>query len=240
MTNDGHERWREDLAAYVLGALEPAEAAGLEGHLKDCERCRAEVRWLKPAVEALPESVARLEPPSALRVKLLAQVWADSAEAEGARSGERARRGLGARLRGAGLALTSASAAAAMALVAAAGLIGYAIGNGGSGGGGVRTTTAVAGHAPGITARLLRAGDKGVLRLTHVRQLDGGRVLEAWVERNGKVAPVRALFVPNRGGLAEAVVGDVGGADAVLVTVERRGGVAQPTSEPIVAVPLKD
>lgn len=240
MNNDGHERWKENLAPYVLGALEPTEAAELEGHLNDCERCRAEVRWLRPAVEALPESVERLEPPSELRARLLAQVWADTAEAERARSGERAGRGLGARLRGAGLALTPASAVAAVALVAVAGLIGYAVSNGGSGGGGVKTTTVVAGHASGITARLLRAGDKGVLRLTHVRQLAGGRVLEAWVERNGKVAPVRALFVPNRSGLAEAIVGDVAGAEAVLVTVERRGGVAQPTSEPIAAVPLKD
>ena len=43
----------------MLGALEPGEAAELERHAEDCERCRAEMRWLTPAVEALPESVER-------------------------------------------------------------------------------------------------------------------------------------------------------------------------------------
>ncbi len=50
MTESDHERWSEDVAAYMLGALEPAEAAGLERHLEGCERCQAEIRWLTPAV----------------------------------------------------------------------------------------------------------------------------------------------------------------------------------------------
>ena len=40
----------------MLGALEPEEAAELERHAESCERCRSEMRWLTPAVEALPES----------------------------------------------------------------------------------------------------------------------------------------------------------------------------------------
>ena len=42
------------------GALEPGEAAELERHVEGCERCREEIRWLTPAVNALPESVERL------------------------------------------------------------------------------------------------------------------------------------------------------------------------------------
>lgn len=240
MSTGDHERWSEDLAAYVLGALDAEEAAELERHTEGCERCQAEIRWLRPAVEALPETVERLEPPSELRARLLAEVRADAAQAERARgAGRGARPGLRERLGASGLAFSPAGAVAALVLVVVAGALGYAIGNSGSGVETVRTTTVVAGHAPGVTASLLRANDKGVLRLTHVHALAGGRVLEAWVERNGKVAPVRALFVPNKGGLAEAIVGDVRGAEAVLVTVEPSGGVPQPTSEPIVAVPLR-
>jgi anti-sigma factor RsiW len=239
MTADVHERWSDDLAAFLLGALEPGEAAEVERHLEECERCQAEVRWLKPAIEALSECVARLDPPGELRARLLAEVRTEAAEEAAKRSeATGAGRSIGARLRGLGLALTPASALAALALFLLAGAFGYAVGNSGSGTG-VETTTVVAGHAPGVTARLLRAEGKGVLRLTHVHALGGGRVLEAWVERNGRVAPVRALFVPNRGGLAEAIVGDVRGAEAVLVTVEPSGGVPQPTSEPIVAVPIR-
>jgi len=239
MIQDAHERWSEDLAAFLLGALEPAETAELQRHLDECERCQAEARWLKPAIEALSECVARLDPPGELRTRLLAEVRAEAAEEAARRpEGRRAGRGIAPRLRDLGLALTPVSALAAVASVLLAGAIGYAVGNSGSETS-VRTTTVVAGHTPGVTARLLHAEGKGVLRLTHVQALAGGKVLEAWVERNGTVAPVRALFVPNKGGLAEAIVGDIRGAEAVLVTVEPSGGVPQPTSGPIVAVPLR-
>ena len=59
MSETEHERWSDDVAAYLLGALEPGEAAELERHLAGCERCRAELRWLRPAVELLPETVER-------------------------------------------------------------------------------------------------------------------------------------------------------------------------------------
>ena len=38
MNENDHERRSEDVAAFVLGALEPGEAAELERHLEGCER----------------------------------------------------------------------------------------------------------------------------------------------------------------------------------------------------------
>ena len=55
MTETNHERWSEDVAAYLLGALEPAETTALERHAEGCERCQAEIRWMTPAVDALPD-----------------------------------------------------------------------------------------------------------------------------------------------------------------------------------------
>ena len=55
MSETDHTRWKDDVAAYVLGALEPGEAAELERHLAGCADCRAELRWLRPAVDLLPE-----------------------------------------------------------------------------------------------------------------------------------------------------------------------------------------
>ena len=68
MSETHHEGRRDELAAYLLGALEPHEAAELERHLAGCEECREEMQWLRPAVQLLPESVERLDPsPAAAR-----------------------------------------------------------------------------------------------------------------------------------------------------------------------------
>jgi anti-sigma factor RsiW len=112
MTDTNHERWSDDLAAYMLGALDPKETAELERHALGCERCRDQLRWLAPAVQALPDSVERLEPPRELRSRILAEVRSD--ETEAARH-----RGLVSRRPALGL--------AALALIVAA-VAGYAIG----------------------------------------------------------------------------------------------------------------
>src|SRR5436853_7038169 len=85
--DNGHERWLEQAAAYSLGSLDRNEVPEFERHLDGCESCRSEVRWLKPAVDALPESVTRLEPPPGLRDRILKEA---KAEARTSRSGSTA------------------------------------------------------------------------------------------------------------------------------------------------------
>jgi anti-sigma factor RsiW len=80
----GHERYRGDLAAYALGALEEREAAELQSHLADCEACRMELRWLQPAVDLLPRSVEQLVRPAGLRKRLMAPVRGEARYASGA------------------------------------------------------------------------------------------------------------------------------------------------------------
>ena len=75
--NTDHEHWREELAAYLLGALEPGEAADFERHLAGCEECRTEISWLRPAMQALPEGVALSEPSPRLRERVMAEVSSD-------------------------------------------------------------------------------------------------------------------------------------------------------------------
>jgi anti-sigma-K factor RskA len=230
-----HEPWADDLAAYLLGALEAEEVAQLEHHLEGCERCRAEMRWLGPAVESLPESVPRQDPPPTLRKRLLAEVRVKAAaEARSAPGFQRTAgwlRGLGSGPLGWKPAV--AIGAVALALVAVAG---YQAGGGGSGG--ERTSMISAGQAPGVTATMVSEGDGGTLRLAHVRQLPDDRVLEAWVRRDGKIEAVPALFVPDRDGRASTTIADMRGVDTVMVTAEPKGGSEQPTGEPIVTLPV--
>ena len=222
MSGTDHERWKDDIAAYALGALEADEAAPLERHLGDCERCRAELRWLGPAVGALPESVERVEPAPGLRARLLAEVEADARPAAEPRR-SRLRWPL----------LRPAIGFAALALVVAVGL-GYALGGDSSGGG--SESTIVAGQAPGVTARMVDGGDGGTLQLANVHQLPDGKVLEAWVLRDGEVEAVRALFAPDHEGRASTQLPPMDGVEEVMVTAEPKGGSEVPTGEPLIAI----
>jgi anti-sigma-K factor RskA len=226
MSENGHERHRDELAAYLLGALEPGEAAELERHLAGCEACCTELEWLRPAVQLLPESVPRVEAPPELRGRLIEQV---RSEAEGAPAPSRTRRG------GVGSwSLRPLAGLAALALVVAA-VAAYAIGSGDSGG---NTTTVVAGHSPGVVAEVVRDGSSGTLHLTNLHQLPPDKVLQAWVQRGKRVVSAQTLFMPNQDGTASATIDDMEGVNTVMVTAEPRGGSVQPTGAPIVSVAI--
>lgn len=216
MTTSDHNRWSEDLAAYMLGALEPEEATELERHLEGCERCRREMRWLEPAVHALPESVERREPPRRLRQALMAEVHAD-APPEPRRAPAPRRRWL----------LKPAVGFAVLALLVA-GVVGYEVGDGGDGG-----ASTIVRQIDGMTVTMIQEGDGGKLELAGVPQPPENKVFEAWVERDGEVEAVPALIVPDRHGHAETTIADMSGVEAVMVTVEPRGGSEVPTGETV-------
>jgi anti-sigma-K factor RskA len=229
MNETDHDRWRDELAPYLLGALEPGEAAELERHVAGCEECERELSRLRPAVRVLPETVERVEAPPALRARLMEQVRSEAAGAKAvpaAREPSRWRFGL-----------RPLAGLATLALVMAA-IAGYAIHNGGSGSGGASTTTAFAGHSPGVTAEMVRQGETGTLRLANLHQLPSNKVLQAWVRRGKRVVSAKALFVPNPDGTATATIDDMHGVNTVMVTAEPRGGSVQPTSAPIVSVAI--
>lgn len=72
----------EDVAAsFVLGALEPAEAAAVRAHLAGCPEAHAEVAELGSVVPALFETVDVVAPPAALRERILAAAAADAQRA---------------------------------------------------------------------------------------------------------------------------------------------------------------
>lgn len=218
MNGSDHTRWSEDLAAYMLGALGPGEAAEFERHLEGCERCRTEMRWFEPAVATLPESVERQEPSRSLRENLMAEVRADVRPAEKPRPRW-------------SWSWKPAVAFAAIVLVVAA-VAGYEVGKGGGGEG----ASTIVSQEHGITVKMVREGSGGTLRLADVHQLPPGKVLEAWVRREGKVEPVPALFVPDREGRAETTIEDMNGVDTVMVTEEPQGGSKEPTGAPIVTM----
>jgi anti-sigma factor RsiW len=69
-----------DLAAgYVLGALEPAEETAVRDHLATCPESHAEFAELGGVVPSLPADVPLVEPPAALRDRIMDAAGADLA-----------------------------------------------------------------------------------------------------------------------------------------------------------------
>jgi len=245
MNEHEHDRRLEEVAAYAIGGLDPDRVEELEKHLAGCKRCQEELRWLSPAVQALPEAVERQAPPPELKQRLMAEVRADAAaEEKRTRAEERreradARGGFGEWLRGlhVGGLTWRPLAGLALAILVIAGGIGYAVGSGGGSGG--AHTWEVEPASNGIAAKVVTEGDRGELHLTGVEQLPKGRVLEAWVERDGIVEPVPALFAPDQAGRASTTIESMKGVSAVMVTREPAGGSKKPTTKPFVQVPIE-
>ena len=74
-----HELARDFAAAYVLGALEPAEERAVREHLLTCPEPHDEFTELGGVVPYLEESVDLVEPPPALRDRIMAAAAADLA-----------------------------------------------------------------------------------------------------------------------------------------------------------------
>lgn len=223
MSDQEHTPWRDDLAAYLLGSLPDREAAELEAHLESCEPCRTELRWLRPAIETLADSVERLVPPAGLRTRLMAEVREDASKA---REPAPARRPLGERLRG--FMLRPATALAATAVIGA-GVGGYVV----AGSDGDREKTVIMER----NATLSKEGDAGTLELTGVKQPSGSQVYQAWVQQGTRVSPSSQLDM-HADGTATARIPNLDGADNVMVTLEDRPGRTQPTTNPLVTLQL--
>ena len=115
-------------------------------------------------------------------------------------TGPQSRVGVGEWLRGLNLGGLTWKPLAGLALVilVIAGGIGYAVGTGG--GSGDAHTTEIEPGTNGIAAKVVTEDDRGELHLAGVKPLPKGRVLEAWVERDGIVEAVPALFAPDQAG----------------------------------------
>jgi anti-sigma factor RsiW len=230
VTSD-HDRHQEDVGAYLLGALEPAEQAAFEGHLAGCSDCRADLEELRVATDALPRSVEPFEPPSSLKRSLMAAVRED---VRPERRPLLERLGVGRLLGGLRpqVALAAAAVLVVLAVVAGTQLSG--------GGDGNRVVTGVVDRSrlPDATATVTLPKDSNgpaQLRVTGMPQPKPGQVYEIWLKRGDQVQP-GPLFNTDRGGIgAGAIPDDLEGVDAVLVTRERTGGAKKPSEAPIIS-----
>lgn len=262
-----HERYVEDLAPYLLGALSALEAEALEKHLRECAECQREVGELRTGADALARSVPQLEPPASLRERLLGEL---SGEAEGSPASDPSSAPAPATAPGEGAGADAtrrragrrglarlvprrpptgslrwgrpALALPATALVAlAAGAAGWLLGGAGTEEARTVAATVDRGRLPNASARLTVPddGQDPVLHLDGLRNLGPQRTYEIWVQRDGELAP-GPLFSPTADGAAvTGIPGEAEDIEAVFVTRERAGGARTPTETPVVSVPLR-
>jgi anti-sigma-K factor RskA len=244
-----HPRYRDDIGAYLLGALSDPERQAFERHLTGCSECQEELERLRPAAEALPGSVVQLEPPPGLKTRLMAEVERDAAAvgAEPGRAGAAPAVGAEARRTGRVDAARRRSGlfrglrVPRPAFVAAALLLGLAIGFGVAQldrDDETRTVSVTVAKAmPEAGGTLEIADDRATLSLHDMPDLGGARVYQVWLQHGDRMVPARTFEVGQRGS-RRVELPDVRDADGVYVTREARGGAQVPSEEPIVSVRL--
>jgi anti-sigma factor RsiW len=233
-----HDDTAEALGAYALGALPDDEAARVESHLRECERCQEDLAALRVAVNALPTAAPPVDAPPELEERVMAVVRAEAAllqatgeEVDRSSEPRHRRRGLGSLL------TRPAFAAAAAAGLAVAAILGFVIGGGADESGSARTVqahvTSAAGVTPTTSAALRVSGHRATLTVRDMPEPPAEKVYEVWV-KHGSAAPVPAgtTFVVRSGDIPIAHSVDRG--DQVLVTAEPKGGSAMPTSPPMI------
>ena len=222
---DDHIRYEDDLAAYLLDAMPGDEARAFEHHLDGCARCQERARWLQGSIEMLPAAVEQVEPPPALRARLMETVHAEVAPAPTRRRRRSWREALS---------IPRPAIAIAAAVLAVVAIGAYALGSGGDG---QETVTARADAPAGVVASVERTGDQGILHVSGLPQRTDG-IYEVWIARDGKVEPSTLFQVQRNGNGAAAIPRGLDGADQVMVTLEPRGGSVKPTRAPIIVAKI--
>lgn len=214
----------EDIGAYLLGALEPAEQAAFERALETDPRLRHEVDQLRFAADALPASAEQLAPPPDLKGRIMAIVEAEAELIHPTRQERPAER----RRWWSPQPRLAFAAVAVTAVLGAGALIGQAVT------GGDRTVIA----AEVGDARLIDRGDDehATLEVEQLPPPGADHTYQVWLQYEGEPpSPTNALFSTRGDGTASVdVPGSLEGVEAVMVTQEPKGGSESPTTEPVI------
>jgi anti-sigma factor RsiW len=203
-------------AAYALDALDPQEEREYEEHLARCEDCRDELVGFRDIAGALAVGAGPAAPPPALRARIL-----DAARAE--------------RPNVVPLRPRWAYPVAAVAAVAACTAIGFGVWaaslHSQLGGQNVALRGVPLAGAAGSV--IVGGEGKAALVVSGLEPAPAGKTYEAWVIKGNHAYPAGTFDVHGKTVVVRlrhklppgAVVG---------VTIERRGGVRQPTTKPFV------
>jgi hypothetical protein len=236
--------------AYAADALPPGETVAFERHLRHCPACAEEVRGLRETAAGLAMATA-IAPPPAMRARVLAAAARTRQEAP------LARRTAGASVRPARrlprmmakrptlLAAAVSLAAAVIALGVFSGVTQHQLQQANSRNQAVaavlaapdaRLATASTSVGGTVTAVVALREHQVVITAHGMPSLTGARVYQLWVMTPGTARPAGLLAA---GSAAPVLVGGVRSGDRIGMTVEPAGGTRQPTTTPIMVMPVQ-
>ena len=230
--------------AYALHSLAPSETVRFEDHMSGCDSCRQEVRGFSETAARLAAATARTPPPE-LRERVLADVARTRQLAPAPERLPEPRRRWGW---GLGLVL-----AACLAVVVAVGAV--AVDQ-------VRQVRELRENeqriaavlaAPdaayttaepeeGVTVSLVYSESQGRLVFSSHGLTDSeNEDYQVWLTRDDGTVTSAGLLSVHESGTADPLLASVeeGQTSGVAVTVEPEGGSEQPTSDPLMAMPLE-
>jgi anti-sigma-K factor RskA len=240
------DKWREDAATYVLGALPPTERVEFEVHLLECAECAAEVGALTQVITALAHAAAPLAPSPRLRDQVVAAAHAFAPPLSRLETSNHDRDFADAAPWQRPRAVLAPWLLAAASLAITLGLGGYSVALRRAASD-AKTVVVVLGApdlvrvelagqpvAPRAAARAFWSRSQGlVFTASNLPPLASGRTYELWIV-TGQTPVGAGLLKPGVDGIAHAVFAtpsDLSTPVAMAVTIEPDGGVPAPTGD---------
>jgi anti-sigma-K factor RskA len=221
--------YRDELAAFALGALETHEKLEVERHVAGCEDCREYLLWLDPAIDLLPASVEPRTPPRALKRSLMEAVNDDlKAEQRAERERKRAEHGLW------GTIWRPVTAGVLTVVLVAGAIVGYSLR--GDPESEFFEAKPLANIGPEMAATLEVQGSQGTLHIERLPGLGPDQDYQAWIQHDGEMTPSSTFDVREDGDVT--IDGSLEGADGVYITREPEGGSESPSEELILGAEI--
>jgi anti-sigma-K factor RskA len=208
------------VAPYALDALDESEERGFEEHLALCERCREELAGLREAAASLAYGAPAAVPPPDLKGRILAQARAERPNVVPLR-----------RRRNWTAPLAAAAAVAACAAVVL-GIWAASLSNSNDPFENVLSKPGSKLVSMGSAGGVAVAPDGTAVLAVAVPAAPANKTYEAWVIQAGQAKPA-GLFEGRAGTSIVEMPRRVPAGSVVAVTLERKGGVQQPTSKPL-------
>lgn len=241
--NPEHAEIEDNVAAFVLGALDGDEAEMVRLHLEGCETCQALARRLGRAVDALPLAVGEVAPRERLRQRILDAAAASRAPAPATAPRRtkvvelpRRRPGRTPLLTGFGR-VAAAAALVAFALGAGLGLgLGRSLAPAPAPEPVAQYSMTGSGAMTGAEGHVYELRQEGLtlIQFTGLAQPADGKIYELWLIPNqGQPVPAGVFTPDTEGGHVAVLARTLHGLKALAVTEEAApSGASAPTQQP--------